>query len=115
MKPRHAAVGLWFGLLLPLAAIPAAPVDPTAPVKPGHPAGPAAGATGGWVLHSTLVNNERRIAVINGQSVREGESIAGARVARIQADEVLLDTPERRIRLRLFSNPLAIQRPRVTP
>lgn len=82
------------------------PADPTVPAtqldNPGH--GPAAPAI--WELQSTLVSADRRGAVINGQPVQEGDRIAGARVARIRAGEVLLETPERRIELRLLPNPL---------
>ena len=106
MKSRHPALGLLAALLVmgqPLAER----ADPTAPAtQTNHPAAPGAAAQSGWELHSTLVSAERRGAVINGQSLREGDQVAGARVARILAGEVFLDTPERRIHLRLLPNPL---------
>jgi hypothetical protein len=96
---------LW---LLPLALATAEPADPTAP--PGRHGNPGQPAQGGWELHSTLIGPERRSAIINGRSVGIGDQIAGARVARIEAGEVLLDTPERRIQLRLLPTP-----PRIHP
>lgn len=105
MMPRHLLVALFS--LLPLAPTAAEPADPTAPgwhANPGH----ARPGTDGWELHSTLVGPERRSAIINGLPVAEGDRIAGARVARIDAGEVVLDTPERRITLRLLPNPLRI-------
>jgi hypothetical protein len=115
MKTSHLTLALLLGLLVTNPA-PAELADPTAPAsRTGNPHPYGSGATAGWELHSTLVNTERRIAVINGQAVQEGDRIGTARVARIRASEVLLDTPERSIRLRLLPNSLANPRPRVTP
>jgi hypothetical protein len=91
--------------LLPTSPLVAEPADPTAPARPGNP---GHYGTGNWTLHSTLIGPERRDAVINGQLVRVGDRVAGARVARIEAGEVLLDTPGQRITLRLLPNPLRI-------
>ena len=102
MSARDLAIVLLW--LLPLALATAEPADPTAP--PGRHGNPGQPAQGGWELHSTLIGPERRSAIINGQSVTVGDRIAGARVARIESGEVLLDGPERRITLRLLSNPL---------
>lgn len=44
-----------------------------------------------YSLESTLVSDSRRIAVINGVSVAQGESVAGANVARIAGERVLLE------------------------
>lgn len=104
MNTRRGAMTFLLLALLPLAQGVAEPADPTAPSRPNGP-----GQYGkGWALHSTLVGPERRGAVINGQRVQVGDRIDGARVARIEAGEVLLDTPERRITLRLLPNHLRI-------
>lgn len=103
MKTWRPALVLLSALLVPGQAL-ADPADPTAPAT--RLDNLAVPGPGGWELHSTLVSAARRGAVINGQPVREGDRIAGARVASIRAGEVLLDTPERRIHLRLLSNPL---------
>lgn len=67
-------------------------VDPTRP-----PAAPALTQPAGAVesaprlrLESTLVSSFRRIAIINGERVREGQLIAGARVESIDMNEVVL-------------------------
>ena len=102
------ALRLALPLLLILAAAhphAAASGDPTAP---GWRSGSSNPSSGAWQLHSTLIGPERRSAIINGQSVAVGDRIAGARVARIDADEVHLDTPERRVVLRLLPNPSRI-------
>lgn len=43
-------------------------------------------------LSSILTSDERRLAVINGKLVREGESVAGMRVIRVAKDEVQLQS-----------------------
>jgi MSHA biogenesis protein MshK len=104
MNVRRGTMTFLLAALLPLAQVVAEPADPTVPSRPNHP-----GQYGtGWALHSTLVGLERRGAVINGQRVQVGDRIDGARVVRIEPGEVLLDTPEQRITLRLLPNPLRI-------
>ncbi len=49
-----------------------------------------------WTLSSTLVSSGRRIANINGQSVRPGETVGGARVLAIHNGRVRLDYRGRR-------------------
>jgi MSHA biogenesis protein MshK len=94
-------------LILP-AAYPVAadttPFDPTAPTDPGVYRGQDNGWSGGWTLSSTLVGPERRIAIINGDPVREGDRIGGARVLQIRASEVRLQTPGYPLTLRLLAN-----------
>ena len=41
-------------------------------------------------LESVLYGPERQIAVINGQVLRVGDSVDGARLLRIEADKVTL-------------------------
>ena len=95
-------------LVLTLSAPAPAMADLADPTTPATHASPAQPGTGQWVLHSTLIGPERRDAVINGRLVRVGDRIAGARVARIEAGEVLLDTPGQRVQLRLLPDTLRI-------
>lgn len=44
-----------------------------------------------WQLASTLVSDERRVARINGQSVRPGDWVGGAQVRAIERGRVRLD------------------------
>lgn len=75
--------------------------DPTRPARhvPTHASQPG---QGGWLLNSTLVGPNRRIAVINGAQVSEGESVSGARVVQIHKSYVLLETAGRSIKLQLL-------------
>ncbi|MCA1245834.1 hypothetical protein [Massilia sp. MS-15] len=83
--------------------------DPTRPPpQAGQPAGgsDAAGATATRApqLQSVLVGrgrDGRQVAVIDGQSVRVGDSVQGARVTRIDAGEVELVRGRERQVLRL--------------
>ena len=77
------------------------------PTRPGNAAlfsanrdyGPANNA---WVLNSTLVGAERRVAVINGKHVSEGESIDNATVLQIGKLDVLIMSAGKRITLKLL-------------
>jgi MSHA biogenesis protein MshK len=88
-------------LLSTLALIGAELPDPTRP--PGVvPAGPAPTAEpGGMVLRSLLVAPERRLAVIDGTQVREGDRVGGARVLEISLEGVELERAGERLHLRL--------------
>lgn len=45
-----------------------------------------------WVLQSTLIAEDRRIAVINGRTVTVGDEVEGARITRIEPYAVRLRT-----------------------
>jgi MSHA biogenesis protein MshK len=68
--------------------------DPTRP--------PGASAMGGavktehseWILQSVLISPERRYAIINGEVVALGGSIAGAELVAVAAERVTLRTRE---------------------
>ena len=95
--PLHAAAPSSQGL-----PDPTRPPAVAAPAQAGADAAPAAVPQ----LQSVLVRQaagERRIAVIDGESVRVGESFRGARVIRIADNEVeLLRGRERQV-LRLYA------------
>ncbi|MGD2111867.1 MAG: general secretion pathway protein GspB [Gammaproteobacteria bacterium] len=96
----------WLALCALLAAPPAgagALVDPTRPASLDPTATLHTGAPRrGWTLDSTLVAPDRRIAVINGKRVAEGESVDGAQVIQIRQLDVLLQAGGRRVKLRLL-------------
>jgi hypothetical protein len=59
----------------------------------------ARGATGkieqsGWILQSVLISPERRYAIINGEVVALGGSIAGAELVAVAEERVTLRTRE---------------------
>jgi MSHA biogenesis protein MshK len=60
------------------------------------------GSAGDWTLSSTLVAPDRRVAVINGHQVSEGEYLDGARVVRIEKLSALLSAAGRHITLHLL-------------
>ena len=77
--------------------------DPTRP----PPAESARGAAGrieqsGWVLQSVLISPERRYAIINGEVVALGGSIAGAELVAVAEERVTLRTREGLRIVRLF-------------
>jgi MSHA biogenesis protein MshK len=97
-------------LAAPLLALPAAGTadaaplnDPTRPPAAALPA--AAGTSAGPQLQSVLVGRApggRRIAVIDGETVRQGDDFHGARVARVGDTEVELVRGRERQVLRLY-------------
>lgn len=78
-------------LLVSLGAVGAAAAelaDPTRPTRtlPATPGSPQAAAA--LRVSAIFISGERRIAVVNGRSVRVGETIGGATVQRIERDRV---------------------------
>ena len=84
-------------LLCAAAALTAAAQTLRDPTRP--PAASAKGAAGrmeqpGWILQSVLISPERRYAIINGEVVALGGSIAGAELIAVAAERVTLRTRE---------------------
>ena len=77
--------------------------DPTRPTSLSEPEPERAAAVQGprWRLQSTLVADQRRLAVINGRTVAPGAQVDGARLLEVRQDGVTLETDGRRIDLRL--------------
>ncbi len=95
-----------FLLFMTLGTVPALALDdPTRP--PGlRPPPASAGAAGGvrrarWVLQSTLISPERRLAIVNRRTVAVGGRINGARVVAILPASVVLEHKGRRIQLHM--------------
>jgi MSHA biogenesis protein MshK len=86
--------------LMPVADAQQSLPDPTERTSMGGTRDTSTGVTR-WVLESTLVSADRRIAVINGESLMVGDRIGGARVTRIEPFSVRLRTAEGTIELNL--------------
>ena len=77
--------------------------DPTQPTDPEDYFGKAESRSGSsWSLQSILSCPQRRIAIINGTRVKEGDRIGSARVVRIRDSHVLLNSGGRTLTLHLF-------------
>lgn len=110
MSSRRMAVLAGFGVLLGLAQAQAEPmVDPMRPPNPGT--GPQASRPA-LVLQSVIISETRRIAVINGQVLREGERLRAYRVAAIAPGRVELDKGGERKVLEFASGIRLSQEPR---
>lgn len=74
-----------------------------------HPDAPViateATADVGWTLQATRISGNHRNAIINGQNVRIGERIGGARVLSIEHGHVQLDIAGQRRTLTMFAAP----------
>ncbi len=114
-RPLVLLAALW---LAGVAVAAEAPLrDPTLPANPDmFAAAPAAGA-GRWRLTSTLVAPHRRLAVINGRTVAQGERLGGARILAIRDGEVRVESRGRVITLHLLPRAAAVrnQRSRTEP
>jgi len=55
-----------------------------------------------WNLSSILISSQRSIAIINGQSVKVGDTLAGARIKSISETVVKLKHRGKTISLELF-------------
>lgn len=89
MSRRRSAVLTAFGVLLGFAQAQAEPmVDPMRPPNSGTGSQASRPAL---VLESVIISETRRIAVINGQVLREGERLRAYRVAAIAPGRVELE------------------------
>jgi MSHA biogenesis protein MshK len=97
--------------LLGLALLAAAPLalgqqlgDPTQPTALDAPNAAATAQQAGprWRLQSTLVADNRRLAVINGRTVAAGDRIDGATVREVRQEGVTLDVDGRKVELRIL-------------
>jgi len=90
--------------LVPLSLEAGELIDPTRPplVGKARPSDGGAGSRRGWTLESTLVAERRRVALINGELVSEGDSVDGARVIEIRELDVVIGTPAGRRVLQLL-------------
>ncbi len=92
-------IPILIALLAPLAQ--AAPLDdpmrpPGAPLNVSPSGGKGDGVVGGlsgYHLSSTIVDGDRRLAVINGRRYAEGERVGAARIERIMLTKVVLRLP----------------------
>ncbi|MBI5041499.1 MAG: hypothetical protein HZB57_10000 [Gammaproteobacteria bacterium] len=76
-------------------------IDPTQPS--GTPQLDAnGGGPGGWRLSATHITPAKRLAVINGTQVAEGDLIGSARVLRVSHAQVKLDAQGEIVTLRLL-------------
>ena len=92
---RHTSILLTAGwMAVASTAVAQALRDPTRP--PAASTKAVAGRTeqSGWILQSVLISPERRYAIINGEVVPVGGSIAGAELVAIAAERVTLRTRE---------------------
>jgi MSHA biogenesis protein MshK len=78
--------------------------DPTRPTDPALYFGQHTASNAAWTLQSILSSADRRIAIINGTPVREGDRIGSARVVSIQPSRVVLNTGKRNLTLKLWNN-----------
>ncbi|HEY0961427.1 MAG TPA: hypothetical protein VGE69_03640 [Pseudomonadales bacterium] len=90
-------------------------VDPTVPLTPAVASDATSssddsgilglfGVLTSYELSSVLIRENDRIAVINGQRVRVGESVSGARVTVIEPDHVNLNVNGTIQRVELYRN-----------
>lgn len=101
------ALGLMTSLLvssLPWAAEPLNAVKLSDPTRPLQETVPTQRVLPALKLNSVLISEQRRLAVINGQTVAEGEQVGGAKVLRISSDRVLLQRAGQPVEIRLHSS-----------
>jgi MSHA biogenesis protein MshK len=88
--------GLTVLLLLSGAQLVAAPLeDPTRPpdfIGGVNGNGSQQGQVPSWEVSSILISGDRRLAVVNGETVRQGDQVGNARVIRISPTAVTLRT-----------------------
>lgn len=100
--------------LLCAASVHAELGDPTRPPdykKQAELPRAAAAAAEKWALTSVLISPRRRVAVVNGQAVQEGDTVGSSRIVRIRTSEVLLQRGGDRFVVSLLPGAVKITRP----
>ena len=118
MRALLGSNGLWV-LLLPGLVLAAELDDPTRPTALAPPPAveqstPAAApaASPGWRLQQTLTAAGRRLAVINGVILKEGDRINGARLVQVRPGRATLELARgQRLELRLAERQVKALRP----
>lgn len=88
-------------LAAPASAADGGPMpDPTRPPAVAATGAPAASGT--LVLQSVLFAPDRRVAVISGMPMVEGDRVHGHRLVAIGRDQATLDGPDGPVRLQLY-------------
>ncbi len=84
--------------------------DPTRPYAAAPVAEPttarAIAKATGFSVTAILVSQKRRVAIVNGKRVSEGDKVDGATVVRILADRLRLDLHGKEITTRLLPDAL---------
>jgi len=97
-----AAAGIVALLIMTSPFVQAQLDDPTRPVNIVNTTTSATAVTSSWDLSSILVSPQRRVAIINGKTVKSGETLAGAKVLMINETSVKLKYRGEIILLKLF-------------
>ncbi len=95
---------LVFGFWLVVAPVLAQLPDPTRPPGAAELAawrGQPGAQDATWRLESVLVSPQRRVAVINGRRVTEGDTVDGARIGAIEATHALIEVEGQTRRLNM--------------
>lgn len=105
MRHTETLLAIMLGLTLCITRTQAGEAALSDPTRPWQSSGyqqkrPQTAAS--YSLNSTLVSSTRRVAVINGQHVSEGETVGNAIVVKIGKYDVLLQSPDRQINLKLM-------------
>lgn len=74
--------------------------DPTRPDVAGER---TVVASRGFVVNAIIASSERRIAIVNGQRVRAGDSLDGATVISIGKSQLILEKDGKRLTIKLQS------------
>jgi MSHA biogenesis protein MshK len=88
-----------------VAAGPGGLIDPTRPLVAAVKADAAAPQDARPALESLLVGSDRRVAVIDGQRMHEGEERGGLKVWEIRSDGVVVSVNGAERMLLSFTNP----------
>jgi MSHA biogenesis protein MshK len=98
------AAGFSMAACLPLLVLAQGLPDPTRPPASLSvvESASAVASTSGPELQSILISPTRRIAIINGQHLRQGDKFGEARVVRISESEVILRNGSESQVLKLF-------------
>jgi len=100
---------LWMALVFSIGGISRAAdrfarlPDPTRAEYPSHSLSVEKKKAKTWILQSTLISGERRVAIVNGRTVAIGDHLGSAKITDIQDNEIVLRRGQRTFRLHVVN------------
>jgi len=76
-------------------------IDPTRPAS-YTPASVAQKEAGGWKISSIIIGDDRRVAIIDGRSVMQGDELHGMKVISISPYDVILKGNNKEMQISLL-------------
>ena len=72
------------------------------PTRPANYAADGVSVVNGYMLNSVMISAKRKLALVNDTFVKQGDSIDGAKVIKIQSNSVILSKREHQFEVKML-------------